>query len=214
MNEKVKAIYSWPAIILAFILFWPVGIFLLVKRLKVDKKGATGAGKTLNIIGYISFGLALLGTSVCISDGFESSDISAIIFLLSVGAVMCSIARKLKKNAEKTRNYMQIIVNGSETRLDYIANAMNIPYDTVVKDLKQMIDTGYFRNGYVDTVSRKLVLPNRKNSVEIESHYQEQAYITTPVAYKQTKTVTCKCCGAKNVIETDVGECEYCGSPL
>lgn len=215
MNEsgKIKAIFSWPVIILAFIVFWPVGIFLLVKRLKVDKKGATGAGKILNIIGYASFGMAILGTLVCIDSGFMSSDVSVIIFFLIVGAVFCSIAKKLKKNAAKIRNYTQIIINGEETRLDYIANATNIPYDIVVKDLQQMIDAGYFKNGYVDTVGRKLVLPGKKNTVKIESHYQEEP-IASAIPVRQARTVTCKCCGAKNVIEAEVGECEYCGSPL
>lgn len=40
MNEqgKISFIYSWPAIILALWLFWPVGIFLIIKRVSIDKK--------------------------------------------------------------------------------------------------------------------------------------------------------------------------------
>ena len=39
MNENgtVKLIYSWPMIILVLFLFWPVGIFLLIKRISIDK---------------------------------------------------------------------------------------------------------------------------------------------------------------------------------
>ena len=45
MNEKgkISGLYSWPVIILALCIFWPVGIFLIIKRVSVDKKTAMGA---------------------------------------------------------------------------------------------------------------------------------------------------------------------------
>ena len=46
--------YSWPAIIIAFWLFWPVGLFLLFKKFSVDKKAAMKAGgASLKIIGIV-----------------------------------------------------------------------------------------------------------------------------------------------------------------
>ena len=39
MNENgtIKFIYTWPMIILAIFLFWPVGIFLMIKRISINK---------------------------------------------------------------------------------------------------------------------------------------------------------------------------------
>ena len=36
-NGKIGGLYSWPVIILAFCIFWPVGLFLLIKRISLDK---------------------------------------------------------------------------------------------------------------------------------------------------------------------------------
>ena len=47
-NGKVGCLYSWPMIIIALCVFWPVGIFLIVKRVSVDKKAAMGAGKPVS----------------------------------------------------------------------------------------------------------------------------------------------------------------------
>ncbi len=43
-NGKVGFWYSWPVIILVLCLFWPVGVFLIIKRVSKDRKTAMSAG--------------------------------------------------------------------------------------------------------------------------------------------------------------------------
>ena len=79
-NEKLSGLYSWPVIILALIFFWPLGLFLIIKRASVDKKTAMGSGKLIKGLGIASCCMAALGFLVCISDGFDGTDVGMIIF--------------------------------------------------------------------------------------------------------------------------------------
>ena len=46
-----------------------------------------------------------------------------------------------------------------------------------------------------------------------DEDYIEKMEVPQP-APVQSRTVTCKCCGAKNIIQVRNAECEYCGSQL
>lgn len=37
-SDRINPIYTWPVIIIAIILFWPVGIYLIYKRTQTNKK--------------------------------------------------------------------------------------------------------------------------------------------------------------------------------
>jgi hypothetical protein len=80
-NPKIKAAYSWPVIILACIIFWPVGLFLLWRRTSIDKKASLTVGKVVTVCGFVCLAFSLLGFSVSVSEGFGSDDVSMIIFL-------------------------------------------------------------------------------------------------------------------------------------
>ena len=216
-NGKVSFWYSWPAIILAFCFFWPVGLFLLIKRFSVDRKAAISAGgKGMKVIGIILIVFAAVGALGFISslaeNGLADGDIGGIIVLLffaAGGVALLRKAKSLKTEAESIKEYLSIIVNGNVRQLDTIASTTGKSYDVVHKDVKKMIDKGYLKNAYIDEGMREVVLPN--NAPAPQNNVNAATANATPV---QSKIVACPCCGANNTIYGDMGECEYCGSPL
>lgn len=207
-NPKPEWWLSWPAIVIAFIVFWPIGLFLIWKRTSIDKKAALLSGKTIGILGWISLSIAFLGFFVSISDGIKSDDISAIIFFLLAGAGLIALGKKIKNNADKSKKYISIIVNDGVIDIDNIATAIPTSYENAKKDLQKMIDKGFFEGAYINESERQIVLPKK---------HQESPYNQSNNAEQNTrmKVITCKGCGAQNSIAAGtVGECEFCGSKI
>lgn len=209
-NGKVSFIYSWPVIILALCFFWPVGIFLIIKRTSIDKKFALSVGKIIGILGICSYAIAILGLVACLSDGFGSDDVALILFFGVAGFVLRKVAKRIKADADSVKQYLAIIVNGNVRQLDNIAATTGKSYDVVRKDIQKMIQKGYLKNAYIDESTREVVLPMAKPVEVAPANYGVTATIEKPV----TKIVSCPCCGANNTIVGAGGECEYCGSPL
>lgn len=214
-NKKVSFWYSWPAIILAFCFFWPVGLILLIKRFSIDKKAAISAGgkgmKGLGI-GLIVFGA--IGFMGCVSDPEAASGTWVALFFIIGGIALVSKAKKLKKEAESIKQYLAIVVNGNVRQLDTIASTTGKSYDVVHKDIQNMIDKGYLKNAYIDEGMRAVVLPNSVPAPQNNVSTVATNAVPVNVAPTQSKIVVCSCCGANNTIYGDMGECEYCGSPL
>ena len=61
MEQKNKS-PSWIAIVLWFIFLWPVGVYLIWKKLSSDKAAAMKNSKVLRVIGivFIFFGVVML----------------------------------------------------------------------------------------------------------------------------------------------------------
>lgn len=209
MNEKgkISGLYSWPVIILALCIFWPVGIFLIIKRVSVDKKTAMGAGKLIGGIGIASYCIAGIGFIACLSDGFGSDDIGMILFFGIAGFALQKVSQKIKREAEDVKKYLSVIVNGNERQIDVIASSTGKSYDVAKNDIQKLINKGYLKNAYINEGTREIVLPNI---------IQEQSGEMTNASSVnvETKIVACPCCGANNTVVGDMGECEYCGSPL
>ena len=210
MNEKgkISLLYSWPVIILALCVFWPIGVFLIIKRVSVDKKAAMGAGKLISGIGIALYCIAGFGFVACLSSGFGSDDIGIILFFGIAGFVLRKISKKTKREAEDIKKYLSVIVNGNERRIDVIASSLDKPYDVAKNDIQNMIQKGYLKNAYISEETREVVLTN--NNIQNQTTTSENVNTSKMTA----KTVTCRCCGANNTIFGDSGECEYCGSAL
>ncbi len=208
-NGKVSVWYSWPVIILALCVFWPVGVYLIIKRVSTDKKTAMGAGKLIGGLGTASYCIAVLGLVACISDGFTGGDVGMILFFGAAGFALRKVSKKIKTEAEDVKRYLSIIVNGNVRQLDTIASTTGKAYDIVRKDINKMIEKGYLKNAYIDEGLREIVLPNSnpvtQNNINVA---------TANETVVKTKIVTCPCCGANNTVMGEFGECEYCGSPL
>ncbi len=211
-NGKISAAYSWPVIILALCLFWPVGLFLIIRRFTLDRKSAMRAGGIgLNGLGI---GLAIFGAIGfigCISDTSGDSTGGAIValFFVAGGVALILKAKKIKKDAENVRKYLSVIVNGNERQIDVIATSLGKSYDVAKNDIQNMINKGYLKSAYINEGTREIVLPNNNVQEQVE-----MVASGTTISNITTKIVACSCCGANNTIMGETGECEYCGSPL
>ena len=209
-NNNLGRLYSWPVIIIALICFWPVGLFLIIKRASVDKKTAMASGKLIKGLGIASCCMAALGFLVCLSDGFDGTDVGMIIFFAAAGAALLYLANKIKKDADSVKLYLNIIVNGGERQLDSVAAATGKQYDVVKKDVQKMIDKGFLKNAYINENTREVVLPS---AAPANVNVAQPTGGVAPAAV-QTRVIACPCCGANNTVSGYIGECEYCGTPL
>lgn len=196
---------SWAVVIIVLIVFWPVGIYLLYKKLSGDKQAALNSGNTLFVIGLV---LAFMGViAVIVGPSDQSMAVSGrieyfIVFVCS-GLALLAIGILQKNRAKKCRKYIAVIANQRCTSIDEIAAAVPVSYETAVKDLQKMIDKGYFSNAYIDAAKREIV------------PVQSQTENGFNVATVQMETVVCKSCGANSTKPAGVpSKCEYCGSPI
>ena len=114
----------------------------------------------------------------------------------------------LTRAMRQTMKQLEKNVNGNERQIDAIASSMGKTYDTAKNDIQKMIDKGYLKNAYINEGTREVVLPNNNIQAHVGIAANTTANNITP------RIVSCPCCGANNTIIGDMGECEYCGSPL
>lgn len=158
-NGNVGCLCSWPIIIIALILFWPVGILLIVWRATKDRKTAMRAGKLLSVLGFVSYVFAAIMVIGGIADGFDGSVFACMIFFIVAGLVLQYVGKRIKRSAEDIRKYLAVIINGNERQLESIAASTGKTYEVVHDDIKKMINKGYFKDAYIDEGLRELVLP-------------------------------------------------------
>ena len=212
-NNNLSGLYSWPVIILALIFFWPVGLFLIFKRSTLDKrtamsssgKGLKGLGIGLTVFGAIGF-IGFVGDS----DGNAAGGIIVTLFFIAGGIALIMKSKKIIKEAESVKQYLNMIVNCGERKIDAIAAATGKPYNIVKNDIQQMINKDFLKNAYINENTREVVLMTDTPTYE-NGNVQRRA--TTKTA-SQTRIVACPCCGANNTISGTFGECEYCGTAL
>lgn len=204
-----KKSMSWGIVILVLIFFWPVGVYLLYRKLTSDRAAALKNSKILRNVGFVFLGFAVIYIFMGISGQMDDAW-TAAIFFGGGGAVLVYAAKRLKMTGEKFKKYINIVINNSETSIDNIAAAIPISYDKAAKDLQEMIDKGYFPSAYIDASNREIILPGH-----IKQKSERNKSVNNNNQQAKVKSVVCKNCGGNNeVIEGEVCECEYCGSPI
>ena len=207
----VKSSMSWGWIVFWLIVFWPVGLFLMVKKLANDKSAMmSGKTGTVSVIGWILVGIGSIGffSELSSSNNGAAGLFVAIAFIVG-GTLLLIKASKTKKIAVKYKKYIDMVINQNVRSIDNIASASSLSYDEVVKDLQNMIDIGYLSNAYIHQGNREIVLKQNEPAV----------YMGTPVinqvAPPQMVAKRCPGCGANNVVTAGrVSECEYCGNQI
>lgn len=228
-NGDLSGIYSWPVIIFAFFVFWPVGLYLVIKKVSLDRKAAmTTGGKGLKALGIILTAIGALGVIALVSapEGIDIAATALAGFMLLGGILLLLRANKISKDAKNIKKYLMIIVNSGERKIDTIASAMGKGFDDTKKDIENMINKGFLKNAYIDESKREVVLPSSKNvasnvtpSINSTPVFNAATPTSTSTSsYNRTaqaaQIITCPCCGANNVVVGPIGECEYCRSPL
>ena len=208
-NKNFGKLYSWPVIILALCIFWPVGLYLIIKRTSLDKTAVmkSSSGKGLNITAIVLIvlgGFGIIGSF----DPFDFGSLVIFLFFIAGGFVLLNKAKKIKAEGETIKKYLAIIVNGGERQLDAVASATGKQYDVVKNDVQKIIDKGFLKNAYINENTREIVLASASTP------NMNADTTTSTSANVQTRVVACPCCGANNTVSGNLGECEYCGSPL
>jgi len=204
MSVQNKKNTSWTPVILWLIFFWPVGIYFLIRRLNTDKSASMTSGNAMLYTSYGLIAFGVVGFFAFLSDAEAELAHFVILALFAAGGIyLYPIAKKAKKEAERNKKYIAIVVNGSETVISRIASAAGVSESVAINDLQNMIDKGYFEGAYINLGNRTIVMPERVLEAQ------------TGDAVAQTKVVACSYCGANNRVAVGrVSDCEYCSMPL
>ena len=209
-DKKFSTLYSWPVIIIALCVFWPVGLFLALRRFSIDKTAMMKtSGKGLKILGIVLIVLGIFGIIGSL-DPLSVANIIIFLFFIGGGLVLINKSKKIQAEGDTVKRYLAIIVNNNIKQLDDIAATMGKQYDVVRSDVQKMIDKGFLKNAYINEATREIVLPS---AAPVSVNVAQPTAGAAPVAI-QTRIVSCPCCGANNTVSGDIGECEYCGTPL
>lgn len=210
----MKKSLPWGVVIVILIWIFPVGIWLVWRKMSIETLNMQKNGKTLRVIGFIFAGISLMYLALGLTGELKAEDngsivggIIIILTLLGGGGLAAIISgNKYIKNGKKYDKYAAIINESGENDIDSIAAIYQASYDEAVDDLQKMIDYGYFPNAYIDQSNRKLILSYSHNDNEEKIVREEQ---------KEPEMVKCPNCGAMNSIALSRdNKCEYCGSEL
>lgn len=195
-------------VVIFLFIFWPLGLYLLYKKVTSDKTAAIKNSKTLVIVGwtFIVFGIFyIIGTIGDPTVGLGQR-LSGIIFFVGGGIFMIYSSKKIKIIGEKYKKYINIVINNQQTSIENIASSMSLSCEQVIKDLQGMIDKGYFLNAYIDLGKNEIVFPYKEPFEDSESSDTQMI---------QQRIVICKNCGGNNTVTIGkVSECEFCASPI
>lgn len=207
MNQQQPWYYSWPVIIIAFILFWPLGIVLLIMKGKSSKQSifvGSSDKKFYIVIGVI---LILLGLT-----NIKDSALVGL-FMIIGGIALILYAEQMAKRANRNKKYIDMIVNQRITSLDTIASTNNISYDNVQKEIRQLITLGVLKDAQIDEMHHSITLAQPSVSQSPVQGIQQKNPDDSAAA--GTVVVTCPGCGAKvSVRAGQTISCEYCDTPI
>ena len=199
---------SWFWIIFWMVIFWPIGLFLLLKKTSRDRTAVFGNIKLLKIIYIVLF--AVGGFYAMLALGGEGTGFWAL------GTILCGlfVFKKAKDTlalANMYRHYVDLVINQSQSSIGVIAESVGVPYEAAERELRKMIADGYFVGAQIDKATREIILRNHGTTHAPPPEESMGLYHPAPIS---ERVVTCGSCDANNTIVGQVGECEYCGSPL
>jgi len=216
MNNNYPWYLSWPAIIVAFLIFWPVAIVLIYLRTKNTKSGAFVAASNKKLYIVLGVILALMGIS--------SLDGSVVmgLFMIAGGLAMIYYANTLAKKASRNKSYIDLIVNQDETSIDKIASTLNVKYDVALKELQTMQTLGILKGATIDTQTHSIVVNKTNKAVgEISGMVNAVtdailgASSTDAAESKQVVVSACPGCGAKySGQQGSTITCDYCDATV
>ncbi len=200
-------VFAW------FILFFPVGIYFLHRRLTEDRTESLRNSKIVNVLGWILVSMgALYIILLFTADNDRESIISALIILGGIfiipGLRVLYGAKKMKQKGMRYNRYYHII-NGRISSIAEIARSAAVPPKIALTEIQDMIDCGFIPGAYIDLNRLEIILPgSRSNIRQVILNQANQKE-------KRKKAINCPNCGANGVVtEGTATECEYCGTPL
>lgn len=231
-NNKNEVWCSWPIILLALYFFFPLGIYLIIKKSRLHRRNIFTIGKkTLSsAISLFIFGTLmyfpklmlkfseftnnakadLVDLEKVVSSDFYSKVLIFGNWFFIIGFVVLLISFYQRYKAKQYQRYISLVVNKEKEDLDEISNKMQFNKSKVIKDLKSMINRRFLENYELD------IEENRVYDVAKEKRIREDKRVSELNKERQkelnTRTVKCPNCKADNKLEDKIGKCEYCRS--
>lgn len=208
---------SWGLIMVAILVFWPVGLYLLLRKTRSSRK-ATLAENNFMLLKKASYVVvavtlySIIRTTMTMFSVATITDVPMMrmvlggleelftrsLFLIG-GLILWRYSNKMLKKAKGLKQYITVIVNQEIYYISQIARTMNITEKKVIEDLKYMIANHYFENAYIDQVERKIVLQPLKKDTQAQQRVKKHS-------------ILCSGCGAMNTVVEESQACEYCGT--
>lgn len=198
----MKKTTSWKAIFIGLICFFPIGIYLLIKKVVEDDGSYRQNGNALIILALVL--LCMIPVLVILtltgelqySDGTSAYGVTFIMAILLIVGSTISFMMGIHclKRGQKYDQSISQLTPQHPVELKDLVSAVNLPINTVINDIQRMIDAGYIPNAYID-------------------HIRLQVSIK-PVL-RVTQQVICSACGGSNQVEPGKpATCEYCNTTL
>ena len=209
---------SWATITVWLIFFFPVAIYLIIKKLSVDKLDYITNGKALRNLGYALVVLAIMFLIMAYTGTLQTVDGSSIVGPLIISEIVvggCAILCLYKgsnfiKRGTKYNRYISIINTSNDLIIDNIAALVPTTTLQAVKDIDYMLNDGFFPNAYLDFNKGELIMPKSTANISLVTNIT-----TDDNKNSQPPFMKCPNCGAMNkIVQHTKNECEYCGSPL
>lgn len=219
MQQNERKGVPWIVIVVALFVFWPVGLYLLVKREPSNLTRTRGTGKGMIVTAIVFYFLTAIVLLGCMEEGIGKDDVVGLSIMTSIGVIFHVLGLRKKKLVKKIQQYTEIIVNGKVRKLNKIVVITGKPYDEVHSDVQDLIQKGVIPNAYIDESTCQIVVTTDEPEIEKTEVQPEIKVYSFPsgtgdVHEEVPRVVKCSSCGAKNKITGAYGECEYCGSQI
>ncbi len=149
------------ALIVALLAFWPVGLLLVLGRVKTDRSFHAAAARSLQIAGWILtvvfsliFLIGLIGLSSESDRSVAVAGISLCLLLTVGGIVLISKGSKLRRVVARRRKLINLIVNERCTSVDSMASQFGCGVEEVVQSVREMIEEGFLPGFELDSETR------------------------------------------------------------
>lgn len=218
---------SWTAVIIMLIIFWPIGLVLLFKKLNGDRSAQFSGGGVITVIGWILIVFGISGIAM-MSDGSEmiGPGIMMIVIFGVPGFFLIKKGRKTKKQAEKSRRYIQLIVNEQVTDIQDLALRTRQSREQVINEVSDMMSKGTLGSARFNKSMTEIEIQQRtrRRHQPVNPHPAVQPSNTRhsepsrrreePVKTFEPRSIRCSACSAINFVDSLPAQCEYCGSSL
>ena len=199
-NKPIKT-HSWSLVIFLLIIFWPVGVYFLIRKLSGDKKASLSSGRKMMIWGWVIVGMGVISWTSLMEDGIIDGTLGMLFFVF-LGLTLVYLGKKSSINAAKYKKYIDLIVNRKVRSIPTISSAIPVSHDIAIKDIQEMIHKGFFEDAYINYNQDEIVFSTEDLVDERVKNHKVEMIV-----------VSCNGCGANSKVEKgQVEKCQYCGS--
>lgn len=179
-----KKSFSWGIIALMFFLFFPIGIWMLVKKMTDEKFNYIKNGRSLKILAWILIGFAVMYLIMGITGELETEDGSSV-----VGGVIVMLNETVKQGA----TIKVVISKGKKPSIEY-QNALKQAetYSEMMHMSKKAIFDqltseygGQFEDDAAQYAIDNLDADYKKNALESAKTYQSMMSMSKSAIYDQ-----------------------------